>query len=213
MKKATFIVFEGIEGVGKSTQVQLLRDFLLSKGKNVLTTREPGGTPQADEIRKCIVRSSKGSMLPLTELFLIEAARKEHVEKVIKPKLLQVDYILCDRYIYSSLAYQGYACGVDLATVHQLNQLATDNTLPDHVVLLDADPKLGIQRSLDRLASQEKQQREDRFEREALDFHQKVRHGFLDIAKNDPKFIVMDAQTDIKTLHQSILQALRLLEA
>lgn len=210
MKKATFIVFEGIEGVGKSTQVKLLCDFLVSQGKNVVSTREPGGTPQADEIRKCIVRSSKGAMLPLTELFLIEAARKEHVEKIIKPQLELADYIICDRYIYSSLAYQGYACGLDLDTVNMLNQLATDNILPDQVILLDAEPALGIQRSLNRLAQQKHQQREDRFENEALDFHQKVRQGFLTLAKNNACFTTLNANQSIHSLHQDILNALEL---
>ncbi|HMQ09921.1 MAG TPA: dTMP kinase [Oligoflexia bacterium] len=210
MKKATFIVFEGIEGVGKSTQVKLLCDFLQSQGKNVVSTREPGGTPQADEIRKCIVRSGKGSMLPLTELFLIEAARKEHVEKVIKPQLKLADYIICDRYIYSSLAYQGYACGLDLDTVNMLNQLATDNTLPDQVILLDAEPALGIQRSLDRLAQQQKGHREDRFENEALDFHQRVRQGFLSLAKTNELFTTLNANQSISQLHAEILKMLGL---
>ncbi|MCI5071680.1 dTMP kinase [bacterium] len=210
MKKATFIVFEGIEGVGKSTQVKLLHDFLESQGKTVVSTREPGGTPQADEIRKCIVRSSKGSLLPLTELFLIEAARKEHVEKVLKPQLQLADYILCDRYIYSSLAYQGYAGGLDLNTIGMLNQLATDNVLPDQVILLDTEPELGIQRSLARLSKQKQQLREDRFENEGLDFHQKVRKGFLTIAQNNKRFTVLDANQDIDTLHHSILNTLGL---
>lgn len=211
MKSSRFIVFEGVEGVGKTTQIQLLRDFLLEKNFSVYCTREPGGTPEADEIRKCIVRSSKGSMLPLTELFLIEAARVEHVQKILKPKLSQVDYVICDRYIYSSIAYQGYASGLDLSIVNNMNTLACDGIFPDDVILLDLDPKISLSRSIKRLSEQESSSREDRFENEDLDFHHKVRQGFLVMAQKEPsKFHIINADKSVEQLHLSICKALEL---
>lgn len=210
MANATFIVFEGIEGAGKTTQIALLEDHLRSKGLSTYKTREPGGTPEADEIRKCIVQSSKGSILALTELLLIQAARVEHVQKIIKPKLSTVDYILCDRYIYSSLAYQGYARGLDLNVVKNLNTLACESIYPDQVILLDADPSITLKRSLARLSSQSQEKREDRFENEALDFHHKVREGFLSIARDEPKrFYIANALQEVQDLHQNICKNLK----
>ena len=179
-----FIVFEGIEAAGKSTQAKLLADYLQSIGKEVVLTREPGGTKLGREIRK-ILLNPENLIPPIAELLLYEADRNIHVNNLIKPALENGKVVISDRYIYSTLAYQGYARGLDINLIKQLNQLAIENVKPDIVFLLD----IPVELSLKRLG-----EKKDRIEGESKEFHEKLRRGFLDIAHQEKeRFIVIDA--------------------
>ncbi len=198
-----FVTFEGIEGCGKSTQIQLLYDFLKNKKKPVCLTREPGGTVIADKIRNLLLDKDNTGMEPWTELFLYFAARAEHIKKVIEPKLAEGCWVLCDRYIDSTLAYQGYARGMDLPVMTRIQQDAGFMT-PNITVLLDCPTEIGLERAL--LRRKSRQETVDRLEAEDIVFHQKVRNGFLALAKNNPKrFIVVDATQKVDALHQEII--------
>ncbi len=173
-KKAFFITFEGPEGCGKTTLITELKRKLKEGGATVTATREPGGPIAAEKIRELILNNPMGAM---TELFLYEAARAEHLEKVINPALISHNWVLCDRFTDSTLAYQGYARGLDLKLIKTLNKIATQGIQPNLSVYLDVDPEVGLKRSSD----------PNRFERESLEFHHRVRNGFLSLIKEDPK--------------------------
>ena len=170
-----FITFEGTEGAGKSTLIRALADKLRESvpGREVLVTREPGGVAVAESIREILLRDS---MDPLTELLLYEAARAEHVEKVIRPALKAGKIVLCDRYTDSSLAYQGWARGLGFALVLKANRVATRGLQPTLTFFLDVDPAVGLARAKDA----------NRFEAEGVEFQKKVRQGFLKAALLKP---------------------------
>jgi dTMP kinase len=172
-----FITLEGIEGSGKSTQAARLRDYLTGRGLDVVVTREPGGSPIAEKIRKILLDPSNKKMVPLAELFLYEASRTQHMAEIIAPALKAGKCVICDRFFDASTAYQGKARGIDTGAVERLNLLATGGIKPDLTIVLDlpADVGLGrLGRSLDRLES------------ESLEFHRRVREGYLEIAREDP---------------------------
>ncbi len=183
-----FIVFEGIEGSGKSTMCSKLYDTLTEIGRTVITVREPGSTPTGEKIA-CWVKSGK-DIVPLAELFLFAAARISLVENVIRPALQQGTIVICDRYIYSTLSYQGYGRGLDRDMIENVNTLATNGLIPDLIVLLDLPAKLGIARKSNRDL--------DRIEREDEKFHDKIQAGYLDLAKRDPdRWLVIDSSLPI----------------
>lgn len=177
-----FIVLEGPDASGKSTQLRLVADALAAKGIPVLATREPGGTPLGEHLRD-LVLSPNSAMNPLTELLLIIGARHEHVEKVIRPALEEGKWVLCSRYTLSSLAYQGWGRGLDLDLIRRLNQLATGGLEPDYVFLLDLPPGVAYERTRER----------DRFEGEGLEFFTRVRVGYLELIRSVPRAYVIDA--------------------
>ncbi len=179
------IVFEGPEGAGKSTQVALLAERLRAAGVALTVTREPGGTPTGDAIRDLLLHADV-AIDPLVEFLLYSASRAQHVLEVVRPALDRGDVVLSDRYAGASVAYQGYGRGLDLAFVDDLNRHATGGLRPALTVLLDLDPAEGLRRVAGRGA-------EDRLEREALAFHQRVREGFLAQAEADPSWLVLDA--------------------
>jgi dTMP kinase len=179
------VVFEGPEGAGKSTQVSLFAERLRRAGVPLTVTREPGGTPTGDAIRELVLHADV-AIDPLVEFLLYSASRAQHVLEVIRPALGRGEVVLSDRYAGASVAYQGYGRGLDLAFVNDLNRRATGGLRPDLTVLLDLDPEVGLQRVAGRGA-------EDRLEREALAFHQRVREGFLAQAEADPSWLVVDA--------------------
>ncbi len=179
------VVFEGPEGAGKSTQVSLFAERLRRAGVPLTVTREPGGTPTGDAIRELVLHADV-AIDPLVEFLLYSASRAQHVLEVIRPALGRGEVVLSDRYAGASVAYQGYGRGLDLAFVNDLNRRATGGLHPDLTVLLDLDPEVGLQRVAGRGA-------EDRLEREALAFHQRVREGFLAQAEADPSWLVVDA--------------------
>jgi len=182
------IAFEGVEGAGKSTQLELLRRQLEGRGREVVVTREPGGTPVGERVRALLL-DPEVEIHPRAEALLFAAARAELVERVIRPALERGALVLCDRYLDSSLAYQGGARGLGRGPVEEVNRLATGGLLPDLVVLLDLDPADGLRR---------RQGDRDRIEAQDLEFHRRVREAFRALAAADPKrFAVVDAAAPV----------------
>jgi len=171
MVRGVFITLEGPEGSGKSTQAQLLAAALSNRGYQVTVTAEPGGDPVAEEIRK-IVLHSKSDIVPEAELLLYLAARAQHVRHIILPALERGEIVISDRFADSSFAYQGYARGIDLESLRELNHFATGGLTPDLTILLDVPVEFGLERQNDK----------NRFEAESVEFHNKVRSGFLELA-------------------------------
>ena len=198
------IAFEGVEGAGKSTQLELLRQVLEGRGREVVVTREPGGTPAGERVRSLLLDPGV-ELHPRAEALLFAAARAELVERVIRPALERGAHVLCDRYLDSSLAYQGGVRGLGRGPVEDVNRFATGGLLPDLVVLLDLDPAAGLGR----------QARDpDRIEAQDLDFHHRVRDAFRDLAAADPKrFAVVDASAPVPEVAAQVQAAvLSLLE-
>jgi dTMP kinase len=171
------VTFEGIEGSGKSTQIALTRAYVEGQGYPCLVTKEPGGSPLGEEIRNFLLNRGDLRIDPLAELLLIEADRAQHVAEVIRPALANGRIILCDRYTDATIAYQGYARGLDITVVTQMNQWATGGLTPQCTIVLDCPVEVGMERA----------EGEDRFEREDRRFHQQVREGYLRIAQQEPQ--------------------------
>jgi dTMP kinase len=186
--KGLFITFEGIEGSGKTTQIKRLRNWFIDHGYETVITREPGGTIISEAIRSVLLNPDHDTMVSSTELLLYAAARAQHVEELIKPALESGVMVLCDRYSDSTVAYQGYGRGVTRTMLDQLNRFATGGLEPDVTLLFDLDVHEGLQRALrGRLA--------DRIEQESVDFHERVRNGYLDLAREFPdRFVVIPAE-------------------
>ncbi|RLE28428.1 dTMP kinase [Candidatus Acetothermia bacterium] len=194
-----FVVLEGPDASGKSTQLRLLSQELSRRGVPHVTTREPGGTPLGQELRRILLDPGR-EIRPLTELLLMVADRHEHVEGVVRPALRAGRWVLCSRYTLSTLAYQGYGRGVDLKLLNQLNQLATGGLEPDYVFLLDLPPQVAYQRTRIR----------DRFEGEGLAFFTQVRAAYLELIRSIPKGYVIDATAPPERVCQEILARLPL---
>lgn len=198
MAKPLFITLEGIDGSGKSTQIQLLLDFLDKKGIPYVYTREPGGTPMAEQIRRMILSAENREMEAITEVLLFAAARAENVAKVIRPALAAGKHVICDRYIDSSLVYQGGAGKVPEDVVFQINRLATGDLMPDLTILYDLPAEAALVRRVRRQA----QKADDRIEAKGLAFQQKVREGYLALAERFPqRFVCIDATQSVEAMH------------
>ena len=209
--QAKFVTFEGIEGSGKTTQVRALEKHYTKKGLKVFTTREPGGTVLGNELRAVLLRRRTEPLDPLAELFLLEAARAQHVAHVLKKALSENDLVLCDRYADASLAYQGGGRGIDPDFVAQANEHATYGISPDLTILLDMATDVAVQRAMTRI-SKESGIPEDRFEREERAFHERIRQTYLDIARREPnRFAVVDAALPPKEIEKKIIEHLDLL--
>lgn len=196
-----FITFEGIEGAGKSTQAKMLHEYLQRKKKKSVLTREPGGTKTGKKIREILLTKTDEIFPAKAELFLYEADRNFHVNNVIKPALGKGYFVICDRYIDSTLAYQGYARGLDINLIKMLNDIAIENTYPDITFLID----IPVEVSLKRLGN-----KKDRIESESIDFHKRLRDGFLKIAEeNLERIIILDGTKDIDHIFQQILYHLK----
>jgi len=201
-----FITFEGIEGCGKTTQIRLLTAELTRQGLNCIATREPGGTAIGEAIRGIFLHCSNDDMLPVTELLLVTAARAQHVEQVIKPRLSSGTIVLCDRYIDATVAYQGYAAGLGRDTVMRSHALFVGALMPDVTVLLDCPVELGLARSRERNHSTGKQLDEGRFEERDYAFHEQVRAGYLAQARQEPaRFAVVNAHGTPDEIHQRVV--------
>ena len=177
-----FITFEGVEGSGKSTQIKLLKDYLEKKGQKVILTKEPGGTELGDKIRQILLDHTDETFPPIAELLLYEADRNIHIHNVIKPALEANKIVICDRFYDSTLAYQGFARGLDKKLINELNDLVVENFKPDVTFVLDIDVKKGMKRVEERGSK-------DRLEQEKINFHQKLRQGYLEIAEQNPSRI------------------------
>ncbi len=193
-----FISFEGCEGCGKSTQAKLLAANLQQRGYSTTLTHEPGGTSLGEELRCCLKRAREGAISPEAELLLFAAARAQLTLDVILPALEKNRIVICDRYSDSTVAYQGYGRGLDLDTIAAVNLTATRGLSPDVVVLLDMDPSGALAR---------KRLPRDRFEHEGLEFHQRVRDGYLKLAQAEPaRWLVLDASNPPSISAQSVYQ-------
>lgn len=206
--RARFITFEGGEGVGKSTQVKRLLHNLQQHGIEVVRTREPGGTPKAEAIRSYILQGRSESWGPGSEAVLFAAARLDHVNQLIAPNLANGTWVLSDRFHDSTRAYQGLTGGVDDKLIGALEVLALDGHTPDLTVVLDMDPEAAFKRVAERAVEDGLALTGDRFEKEELDWHKRLRDGFLAIAKANPdRCIVISAAQSPDTLETAIWQA------
>ena len=201
----SFIVFEGLDGAGKSTLMQLTTQELLRRGKTYIQTREPGGTPLAEDIRQLLLRADAEAPVASAELLLYSASRAQHVARVILPALERGEWVLCDRFSESSIAFQCFARGLPRADVDWLNRFAQQGRKADLVVLLD----LPVDESLRRLKARQKAQNipTDRMEREDREFHSKVREGYLAQANEEPwRWLVLDAQKNPEELFAALFK-------
>ncbi len=199
MSKGKFITFEGGEGAGKSTQVKLLAGSLADAGIDVLTTREPGGAPGAEEIRNLLVNGAINRWTPLSEALLNYAARAEHLDKTVYPALAKGQWVISDRFADSTMAYQGFGHGVARETLNSLYAAVVGDFKPDLTLIFDLDLETGLKRAGTRGEG------EDRYERMGRDFHERLRQGFLEIAKEDSdRCVLVDAAGSIDDLSRSI---------
>lgn len=190
-----FIAFEGGEGVGKSTQEAILGAYLEQQGRAVVRTREPGGTPAAEAIRHLVLSHDYAGLNPRSEALLFAAARGDHVDRVIRPALERGHVVICDRYIDSSVAYQGVARDLGVDWVRNLSLWATNNLTPDLTIVLTIDPEISLARVTNH----------DRLESEPLEYHRSVTQAFLDMAAQEPsRYLVVDASQDIDVISQVI---------
>lgn len=201
MAQGRFITFEGGEGAGKSTQVKRLAARLAAAGVDVLTTREPGGAPGAEEIRKLLVDGAVGRWQAMTEALLHYAARREHLDATVLPALAGGRWVLCDRFADSTMAYQGYGHGLGREAILRLHALVVPDAKPDLTLILDLDVEAGLVRAKGRAGG------EDRYERMDRAFHERLRDGFREIAEREPERCAMiDAAADVDTVAARIAE-------
>ena len=197
-----FITFEGGEGGGKSTQLALLAESLRRRGREVVTTREPGGSPGAEDIRKLLVNGTVDRWDATTEALLHSAARRDHLVKTVWPALGRGAWVLCDRFADSTLAYQGYGHGIALETIQGLTRMAVGDFVADLTLILDLPVEVGLDRAGSRGEG------EDRYERMGGSFHQRLRLGFLTIAESEPdRCVVIDANRPVAEVQADIVAA------
>src|SRR5262247_638087 len=211
MKAGKLITFEGIDGCGKSTQMRLLEQYLTERGVAVVSTREPGGTELGKKIRSALLDGVEGSVEPLAELLLYAADRAQHARQVIMPALAEGKVVLSDRFYDATTVYQGYARGFDLRLVNQLNELATGGLKPDLTLLFDLDVETGLKRTMRRGgATGGAAARLDRLDQEPVEFHERVRQAYLDIAAREPqRFRVIPAAGPVEETFKMMIKAVR----
>lgn len=199
VKKGVFITLEGPEGSGKSTQARMLAKCLENDGYSVVLTSEPGATPLGEKIREILLLREDVCISPLSELFLFQADRAQHIQDVIVPSLDAGKVVICDRFSAATYAYQGYGLGLDSGLIKLLDGAVRSGVEPDLVVVLDIPPEEGFARVASRGKSS------DRMEKRSIDFHKKVRKGYLEMSAKDPvKMKVVDARGDLSSVHEKI---------
>ena len=204
---AYFITFEGVEGSGKTTQIRRAGELLQQLGVPHLITEEPGGTPLGRKIREILLNRNAFAITGLSELLLFQASRCQHVGTVIQPALQEGKLVLCDRFTDATTAYQGFGRGIAMDWIKRLNDIASASLKPHKTILFDVPVELGLARASRRMDLQQDLPREDRFEKEALEFHQRVRDGYRFLAHEEPdRFIILDGTKDIGDLHDEIRQ-------
>ncbi len=190
-----FVTFEGIEGTGKTTQIKNVVAYLAQHGLECELTLEPGGSRLGKHLRSILLHMDSRDLTGETELFLYLADRAQHVATVVRPALNKGRWVICDRFADSTVAYQGYGRGLDPKLLHQLNDVAVAGTWPDLTILLDLDPETGLRRALARNVADGKAREEGRFEAEAMDFHNRIREGYLTwAALHSDRFRVVNAE-------------------
>ena len=205
-RKGLFLVFEGIDGAGKSSQLLRTKAYLEERGFEVVTTREPGGTAIGEKIRGLLLDPENSAMNDRCELLLYGASRAQHVAEVIAPALRAGKAVLCDRFSLSTAAYQGYGRGLDLSLLETVNRAAVSGVEPDCTVVVDVSVETGAKR-----VSVSRGEPKDRLEREKSDFFRRVRQGFLTEAEKDPKIVVVDGEASEEEVFDSIRRELETL--
>ena len=204
-----FISLEGIEGCGKTTQLQYLSTFLAENGRSCVVTREPGGTAIGKKIRSILLDPASRELVPAAELLLYMADRAQHIEALIKPRLAEGKIVLCDRYFDATVVYQGFARGLDTGFIRDLHRIIFKDLKPDITLLLDLPPRIGLARAWQALDSGNRCDAESRFEEEAISFHEKVRAGYLEVAGMEPgRFKIIDASRPVDAVQADIRQVL-----
>ena len=209
--RGKFITIEGLDGCGKSTQLGKLAAVLRAQGIEVVLTREPGGTPAGESIRGLLLDSRTAGLAPMAELALMFASRAQHLHQVILPALAAGSFVLCDRFTDSTEAYQGGGRKVGIEPVRQLHQLLCDGLQPDLTLLMDSEVSASVARARRRnTAAASGPHDENRFEQESRAFFERVRNGYLAIAKRElERVVLLDARQPIETVHHEILEAVR----
>lgn len=204
-----FITLEGIEGAGKTSQLENIVAFLESRGYVCVTTREPGGTAIGKKIRGILLDPESRGLCPEAELMLYVADRIQHIKTIITPNLSAGRVVICDRFFDATLVYQGYARGLDLAMIDALHRLACADMHPDLTLLFDLEPAVGLERAWRQLHNGDRSEGESRFETEKLTFHQKVRSGYLELARlNTGRYRIIDASQDQDQVRKHVEAAL-----
>ncbi len=204
-----FITLEGIEGSGKTTQMQQLSTYVENRGHSCVLTREPGGTALGEKIRTILLDPASSELVPTAELLLYMADRAQHINTLIKPCLAEGNIVLCDRYFDATVVYQGFARGLDTGFICNLHRLILDDLKPDMTFLLDLSPRIGLARAWKQLDNGTRSGTESRFEEETISFHEKVRAGYLELARRQPERIrVVDGSQDKKQVQVDIRDAL-----
>lgn len=204
------ITFEGIEGCGKTTQIKMAGEYLMARGISFIITEEPGGTPLGREIRKILLNRWPYPISPTAELLLFAAARSQHINDVILPTLEEGKWVLCDRFFDATLVYQGFGRGLDINLIKNLHNLSSASLKPSLTILLDLPVDVGLGRAMDRIAHTGGIVPEDRFEREERGFHQKVREGYLYLAKEEAeRYRIIDASRDMDAVHRDVCRQLK----
>jgi dTMP kinase len=207
MRLGKLITFEGIDGCGKSTQMRLLERYLTDRGFAIVSTREPGGTALGRKIRSALLDGARGSVEPLAELLLYAADRAQHSRQVIMPALAEGKVVLSDRFYDATTVYQGYARGFDLKLVNQLNELATGGLKPDLTLLFDLDAETGLERTRRRGDEAGAAARPDRLDQEPVEFHNRVRKAYLEIAAREPqRFRVIPATGPVEETFELVIK-------
>jgi len=206
MTHGKFVSFEGIEGCGKTTQIALLSDYLKKRSIAHTITREPGGTAVGEGIRKILLNSETIHLTSASELLLFYASRSQNIQEKIKPALDRNEMVICDRYYHASMAYQGYGRGIPLEFIQKLTNLVCYPFRPDLTFLLDIEPEVGLARA--RARNHGRPENEGRFEAEDLEFYNKVRDGYLELASADERIQLIYADRPIEAVHRHILTIL-----
>jgi len=206
MSQGRFVSFEGIEGCGKTTQIALLSEYLTKHSIPHTITREPGGTAVGEGIRKILLNSETIHLTSASELLLFYASRSQNILEKIKPALDRNEMVICDRYYHASMAYQGYGRGIPLDFIRKLTHLVCDPYIPDTTFLLDIEPAVGLARARER--NHVKTENEGRFEAEDMEFYNRVRDGYLELASEDERIQLIYADRPIEIVHRHILALL-----
>lgn len=204
MTKGFFVAFEGPDGSGKTSIINQLKEKLAESSIPVAYTREPGGSPIAEQIRQVLLAVENTAMDYRAEALLLAASRRQHLVETILPNLDQGKLVVSDRFVMSSLAYQGMARGIGIDKVWQINQFAIEDHLPDLTILIDVPAEVG----LERIYQARGKRQFDRLDREALEFHQRVRQTYLDLAKDWPRIVVLDGQESVEAISQKCYRIL-----
>lgn len=200
-----FITFEGIEGCGKTTQIKMGGKYLSNKNIPFIITEEPGGTPLGLKIREILLNKHSFEICAESEVFLFSAARAQHVKDVILPALKEKKVVLCDRFSDATIAYQGFGRGLNINFIQQINETSTGQLKPDMTLLFDTPVEVGLKRATDRISRLKAVSREDRFEREEIEFHKKVKEGYLSLAGSEPeRFRIIDGTKNILEVHREV---------